>query len=435
MQIISKMQRLYNGFALIVFNTGLLFILANVAAWLYMSTFPDQSPNSKYYLQNLWQESTRYFTTPRQEWEKDRAFLREIYPDRSDEEIAAIMNTPSMRAHPTLEYMETPIRSRFYNVGVENMRYHESMHDGNAANMIDDATWVFGGSTGFGDGVADNETITAHLSVLDSSNVYINFGVQGYNQNSEIEKLLLLLKKGYRPRRVFLIDGLNDITLMRTSNFHPAETPTRNFNAYGYVANIARLQRPDTELILRRLPLFELIYSWRDRQQRGDLATVSVRNGYADIYQPENLYHRDPLLHYHLLSVWESEFDSVFANIEHYQEKIIHYYSLNNAYLDKLAAAFGFEYYVFFQPLGYAQLDNPFVTDPDAYEKTLQYRTYLAMKETVQSAISEQRFRNFYDIADADSSCGSCYVDLLHYNPHLSRMIAAEMLRIIPPVD
>ncbi len=431
MRNISKMQRFYNGFALMVFNIGLLFIFANVAAWLYMITFPDHSPNSKYYLRNLWQESTRYFTTPRQEWEKDRAFLRHIYPDRSDAEIAALMNTPSMRAHPTLEYMETPIRSKFYNVGIENMRYHQYVHDGNAADMIDDATWVFGGSTGFGDGVADDETIAAHLNALDSSSVYINFSVQGYNQNSEIEKLLLLLKKGYRPRRVLFIDGLNDITLMRATNFHPAETPARNFNAYGYVANVARLQRPDTELILRRLPLFELIYSWRDRQQAGKLATVSVKNGYADIYQPENLYHRDPLLHYHLLSVWESEFDSVFANIGHYQEKIIHYYSLNNAYLDKLAAAFGFDYYIFFQPLGYAQLKNPFITDPAAYEKTLQYRSYLTMKKTVQSAIAAKRFRNFYDVANVDSGCGDCYVDLLHYNPRLSRMIAVEMFKVL----
>lgn len=430
MQIISTLQRLYSGFALILFNTALLFILANLAAWLYMTTFPDQSPNSKYYLRHLWEESTRYFTTPRQEWEKDRAFLRQIYPDRSDAEIAALMRTPSMRAHPTLEYMETPIRSQFYNVGRENMRYHQYVNDGNAADMINDATWVFGGSTGFGDGVADDETIAAHLNALDSGNVYINFSVQGYNQNSEIEKLLLLLKKGYRPRRVFFIDGLNDITLMRATNFHPAETPARNFNAYGYVANVARLQRPDTELILRRLPLFELIYSWRDGQQPGKLATVSVKNGYADIYQPENLYHRDPLLHYHLLSVWESEFDSVFANIAHYQEKVLQYYSLNNVYLDKLATAFGFEYYIFFQPLGFAQLENPFITDPDAYEKTLQYQTYLAMKETVQSAIAEGRFNNFYDIADLDNRCGDCYVDLLHYNPRLSGMIATEMLKL-----
>lgn len=37
--------------------------------------------------------------------------------------------------------------------------------------------------------------------------------------------------------RVIFPDGLNDITTMRATNFHPAETPARNISAYSYIVN------------------------------------------------------------------------------------------------------------------------------------------------------------------------------------------------------
>ena len=425
--IFPKLLSLYRSTAILALNTFLLFAMANVAAYLLMRWFPEQMNHDDSYLQSLYQQNLSYFTFPEDQFVHNRAFLRKIYPGYSDDDIDQLIHPPSLRAHPTLEFVETPTVSKYYHVGFENMRYTRFVHAGNAADLMNGTTWFFSGSTGFGHGVGDDETIAAYLNALDSSEVYLNFSVQAYHQNSEIEKLLLLLKKGYRPRRVIFLDGLNDITTMRATNFHPAETPARNISAYSYIANIERLQRPHLQLILGRLPLFALIFRQIDRHQ-APAPRISIADGYEDIYAPDQLYHRSPIRHYQLMNIYESEFDSVYAHIERYQEKLLTYYRLNSRMLAGLAEAFGFDYAVFFQPLGYASLENPFVIRPEAYRESAQYRTYQAMRAAAANAIRDGEFPNFYDISDADDACPDCYVDLGHYNPHLNRIIAQRIL-------
>ena len=109
---------------------------------------------------------------------------------------------------------------------------------------------MFGGSTAFGHGVADGETIAAYLDELDTSTTaYVNFGVPGAHQRLELEKLILLLQKGYRPSRVVFIDGLNDVYAMLRTNFRPEETPAAPYDAYGHEYNIKRVSGPRAVMI------------------------------------------------------------------------------------------------------------------------------------------------------------------------------------------
>lgn len=226
---------------------------------------------------------------------------------------------------------------------------------------------------------------------------------------------------------MIFLDGLNDITTMRATNFHPAETPARNISAYSYIANIERLRRPQLQLILSRLPLFALIFGEIERRQ-APATRITIADGYEDIYAPDQLYHRSPIRHYQLMNIYESEFDSVYTHIGRYQEKLLTYYRLNSRMLEKLAEAFGFDYAVFFQPLGYASLENPFVVRPEAYRESAQYRAYQAMRDAAVNAIRAGELPSFYDISDADDACPDCYVDLGHYNPRLNRIIARRIL-------
>jgi lysophospholipase L1-like esterase len=73
--------------------------------------------------------------------------------------------------------------------------------------------WMFGGSTIFGFGVPDAETVPSHLSrELNSSGpacfVILNAGVEGYVTNQEL--LLEALKTGQRPDMVIFYDGANE---------------------------------------------------------------------------------------------------------------------------------------------------------------------------------------------------------------------------------
>jgi hypothetical protein len=326
--------------------------------------------------------------------------------------------------------MQAPVRSKHYNVGFENMRYTTYVNADNAESKIDGATWVLGGSTTFGHGISDDETIPYYLNALDTTSVYINFATQACHHNLEIEKLLLLLKKGYRPEKVIFIDGLNDITAMKASNFHPAETPTRLRNAYGVQSNIRSVRAPPLRFILNRLPLFNFILSIRDDSKR-KRRIPSITDGYDDIYSTDNLYHQDPMLHFDMTSAAAENYDKILENIELYERKLLVYYQMNSRFLGNIAKAFGFEYFVFFQPMGNLSFENPFLIDPEQYGSNPHYQYYNAMASRVRIAIQEGRLPHFYDISDADQECQVCYVDLTHYSPRLCRKIAQRILSTI----
>jgi len=223
---IEYIRSKYITLSLIGFNILIIFCMLNIFIIVFDKVISkiDTSIVSGWY-------------SPLEKYCSDKNFIRNVYnravnKSYSDEDISQLIKSPGVTCHPTLEFMEIPITSKFYNVGFENMRYTKYVNADNAKDKINGAIWVFGGSTTFGHGISDNETIPYYLNKIDSSSVYINFGVQAYHQNLEIEKLLLLLKKGYRPKSVIFIDGLNDISAMKATNFSPAETPMRCYSSY-----------------------------------------------------------------------------------------------------------------------------------------------------------------------------------------------------------
>jgi hypothetical protein len=74
---------------------------------------------------------------------------------------------------------------------------------------LNGSLWMFGGSTTFGYGVADNETIPAFLQDFTSRDV-VNFG-RGYYYSAQENMLLKhLLAAGLVPSKVVFLDGINE---------------------------------------------------------------------------------------------------------------------------------------------------------------------------------------------------------------------------------
>ena len=404
----STIARAYGNIAILFLNTVLLFAVANlVVAWL--------RPGKK--------EMQAGYIPVQELLKKDPGLFHRIYPGLSDREIEAREHPPNITAHPTLEFMELPIVSDVYNVGLENMRYTRFVSAANAESKINGSTWVFGGSTTFGHGVADNETIPAFLNILDSPTVYINFGTQAYDQSLEIDKLLLLLKKGYHPSRAIFVDGLNDIAQMNMMNFKPEESPVRLYDAYRYRSNIESVMEPDREFVLRKMPLFDLLFTLVD-------AAEARRIGPSDPWHEENLddptdlYHTNPVLHYEMVSRAGEDYNAAVRNLAAYKSKILRYYEANDVFLTHLASAYGFTYTVYFQPLGDLSPKNPFHRDPVNFRKEPVYIYALELQDTVRAAINAGTLLHYCDISDADRACPDCYVDFTHYGPALCREIA-----------
>ena len=79
--------------------------------------------------------------------------------------------------------------------------------------------WAFGGSTMFGWGVPDEETIASHLSAILSRDLptrtvaVINHGHSYYFSSQELTLLQMLLRRGDHCDVAVFLDGLNDSTL------------------------------------------------------------------------------------------------------------------------------------------------------------------------------------------------------------------------------
>jgi hypothetical protein len=142
--------------------------------------------------------------------------LLPVYPGRSKDEIAGILKEAYERPliyEPFTHFRELPATGRFVNVAAAGYRLIEDQGpwpmDPQNCNVF-----VFGGSTTFGYGVADAETIPSSLqkelrASLKRVCVY-NFG-RGFYYSSQ-ERILFsnLLAAGIVPDVAVFIDGLNE---------------------------------------------------------------------------------------------------------------------------------------------------------------------------------------------------------------------------------
>ncbi|MZH46916.1 MAG: hypothetical protein F3739_07835 [Nitrospinae bacterium] len=113
---------------------------------------------------------------------------------------------------------------------------------------------------------------------------------------------------------------------------------------------------------------------------------------------------------------------------ERYMKKLDTHFRLNLEYLKHLGRSFGFDYYVFYQPLGPLNLENPFIDNLEAYQKSRHYKATQSVVPLFRQHLKSNPISRFYDISDADSNCAQCYVDLTHYNPRLNATIARRIL-------
>jgi lysophospholipase L1-like esterase len=119
---------------------------------------------------------------------------------------------------PFLIWGEKPWHSEYINIDesfMGNMRRTANPLSPACNQAPRKVIWMFGGSTVFGLGVPDTETIPSNLSrELNSAGsacfVILNAGVEGYVTNQELILLVEELKTGQRPDMVIFYDGVND---------------------------------------------------------------------------------------------------------------------------------------------------------------------------------------------------------------------------------
>jgi hypothetical protein len=367
-----------------------------------------------------------YFYSPSDLFIDSISFMRNIYPDKTDEIINGLVMFKSPYAnHPVLEYQERIQESENYNVGIEGIRFDHKVTPETAPYLINGSVWVFGGSTTFGQGVKDDETITAYLNRIDSSQTYINFGVHAFHQSNEISKMLLLLNKGYLPSKIIFIDGLNDIIRMIETNFHPLETPSLAKSAYSSDYNIATKETGNT--ILKQMPVSRLLRSYVGEEKGPDEKLELPWTKHDNVYDAENIYNTNARQHFQstLLRSPYKQIDT--SGLNYVTWKLEEMYKHNYDFVLQISEAFDFDFTIYYQPFGVLSENNPFWKDAATSKTTPLYTNFKYVISKVRRSLSVWELDNFIDISDAHESCATCYVDLTHYNYKLNRIIAQEI--------
>ena len=141
-------------------------------------------------------------------------FIEKVYGRDNVEDYQLVLSEQlsGLKYEPFVEFKESHRIGKFTSVSKIGNRCNKN-------NLIDckpptggsSEIWIFGGSTVFGYGVKNNETISAYLEQLFNENYrVINFGTGYFNSTQERILFNNLLSKFPPPKAVIFFNGLNE---------------------------------------------------------------------------------------------------------------------------------------------------------------------------------------------------------------------------------
>jgi hypothetical protein len=290
---------------------------------------------------------------------------------------------------PYIQFRERPRTGKFVNISPDGFRLNAR----DASNRFDPtakAVFIFGGSTTFGYGVRDQDTIAAHLEALfrerrpaEKVAVY-NYGRGYYGSSQEFLLLKLLVQRGIVPRVSVFMDGVNE-------QFCPA-----------YSANIAEMFKIAQEdpwagarAVIASLPMRRLLRTpYRSELAQNALYINRALKGYSfECSCPENT---------------------------DCHQQFVKSYALNKDLVRTIGKQFGFDAHFILQPVGGYR--NRVTTSP--YGPPMPDRTAL-WQWLEQHAMNGEGDHSFAGILETFTS--DAFVDNLHYTSAVHRLIAEAL--------
>jgi len=157
-----------------------------------------------------------------------------------------------------------------------------------SAKVAERTIWLFGGSTQFGWGVPDNQTIASHLSeILSTSGIHynvINHGHTFYYSSQEAALFATLLRRGQKSDLAVFLDGMNDSVTWADTPHFAARTTTGFLKEEKLFDGMT----PRQVVITSAFPPVRILSRLFGRRSANDNADANVRDpGYdpVDIYR------------------------------------------------------------------------------------------------------------------------------------------------------
>ncbi len=392
------------GAAVFTAITLALFLLVNLVAYLLLASYRDEQ---------LARRSEQWFVPPLSP--EGQQVLRRVFSSRDEQLfLELISGDPSIRPHPVLAFTEGLSTAR-YRIGLESIRYEPGWTDEQVAGWLGregEFVYLLGGSTAFGHGVPDDQTLTAHLNRRAGEVRYLNLAVQAYDSIREVDRLLYLLRKGHRPAEVIFLDGLNDVTTFAWSNYPAHDKPRTqglllNRGQVGLIYGFPR-RRNMLSAFLFSLPVVQLAARWQ-----------TPLPGRLE-YRPRDAA-AEPMSWQELMLYYE-QWDRVQGGRkEALAGELAEYHRENLEFLRRVGEAFGFRVRVVYQPIGLLYRDNPFLRE--VFFESAPYQVYRAADEALRERI-ESGALGMIDCSRSLEGVELAWVDSTHYSPQGNETLA-----------
>lgn len=262
--------------------------------------------------------------------------------------------------------------------------------------------WMFGGSTMWGEGSPDWQTIPAYLQgILGEDYEVVNEGEIGYTSVQELNRLLKRLANGDVPDVVVFYDGVND-------GFASLYSPGEPRDIHGIEKTLGF--RPEKTTMQSTLMDLYRQSSWTVLEKATKLLPNAGQK--AD-------------------SAWD---DKIRASIDQNVETTLNQYEELIKQVKALGQVYGFESYFFWQPNLFSDQREPrdfemvAVNDASPTWIESQQKLYTAARKR----FSNREAEHIYYIGDIfDESEGPIYIDWCHVIPKANQTLAKPMAKAI----
>ena len=329
--------------------------------------------------------------------------LRTVYPGMDAQSIDQLIRETWSRPYayePFTQFKERPFRGRFVNVSEAGYRLSKDQGPWPPENDPYNI-FLFGGSTTFGYGLPDDQTIASylqeHLSLVASHDVWVyNFGRGSYVSGQELALFEQLLIAGFVPDLALFIDGLNEFA------FPDGPAETRRLDAVFGRKRPALNRYP----ALAALPITRLAYFLRRSATR-------LFRGPPEVL-PQNI---EPT----------AAIDDGKYHDREIIARVITRYFENRKLIEAVANAYGARTAFVWQPIPLYKYDlryHLFATG-DFGSNLFALHGYRYMERRINERPAGE---DFMWCADMQQSLEEpLYVDKVHYTAKMSRLLAATI--------
>ena len=324
------------------------------------------------------------------------------FPTEQDREHAKAIEQSEKSNETGLEFRSfigwrrSPYTSEYENVLAPfNNRLSHNSSPNNSA-------WFFGGSTMWGTGASDNETIPSWYGKIKNTPVF-NLGETAWTSRQSLNQLLNLLGDGYKPNKIVFYDGVNDII-------------------HGCRAELERVPSHTQEpLIRKRLQPISLILTSEVSSQFEKL-TQFIAAPYKAIGGKLGLY-----------TAVHTPFGSLNCSLDANKAQLVANHLVNNwyaAYL--LAEAHNADFMAILQPHSFStrDVDLGYLNSAESYLKEEHDAVYPLIQEAIKKKCKNapDLCNKFIDGSSWLDSSPPVYIDFAHITGKGNKIITEKII-------